>query len=243
MQKPFLYLGNNVIEGLNLIEAAAAAGVRKFILSSTANLYGNPTKTLIDENEPIDAGSTYGEGKLYLEQTLRWMDQIYGLKYAALRYFNAAGATESLGEDHRPESHLIPLVLQVALGQRESITVFGDNYPTRDGTCVRDYIHVSDLAQAHILALEALDQGSRTYNLGNGAGYTVREVIETARRITGHPIPMVIGPARAGDVAALVSSSSKIQKELGWKPRFPSLEAIIQSAWNWHKTHPQGYAK
>lgn len=243
MQKPFQYIGNNVIEGLNLIEIAAAAGVRKFILSSTANLYGNPKKIPIDETESIEPGSTYGEGKLYLERTLHWMDQIYGLKFAVLRYFNAAGATENLGEDHRPESHLIPLVLQVALGQRESITIFGENYPTRDGTCVRDYIHVSDLAQAHILALQSLDQGSRTYNLGNGSGYTVREVIETARRITGHPIPAVMGAARAGDVPTLVSGSDKIQKELGWKPKYPSIESIIQSAWNWHKAHPQGYAK
>lgn len=241
MRSPGLYLGNNVSEGINLIEAAVAAGVRKIILSSTANLYDQPQRIPIDETETVIPGSPYGEAKLYLERVLYWMARIHGVRYAVLRYFNAAGATAELGEDHRPETHLIPLVLQVALGQREEITIFGDAYPTRDGTCVRDYIHVSDLAQAHILALEVLDGGSRLYNLGNGAGYSVREVIETARRITGHAIPAVVGPKRAGDVATLVAGSARIQRELGWKPRYPDLEAIVASAWKWHQKHPQGY--
>ena len=169
------------------------------------------------------------------------MERIHGLRYAVLRYFNAAGATKTLGEDHQPETHLIPLVLQVALGQRPHITVFGDNYETRDGTCVRDYIHVTDLARAHLLALQALPQGSWTYNLGNGSGYTVREVIDTARRVTRHAIPLQMGAPRAGDVATLVAGSAKIRAELGWSPEFPELEQIVQSAWDWHRAHPNGY--
>jgi len=241
MQQPFKYLGNNVIEGLNLIEVAVAAGVREFILSSTANLYDRPEKIPITESEALIPGSPYGEAKHYLERALHWMERIHGLRYAVLRYFNAAGATKTLGEDHKPETHLIPLVLQVALGQRPHITVFGDNYETRDGTCVRDYVHVTDLARAHLLALQALPQGSRTYNLGNGSGYTVREVIDTARRVTGHAIPQQMGAARAGDVATLVAGSDKIRAELGWSPQYPELEQIVQSAWDWHRAHPQGY--
>jgi UDP-glucose 4-epimerase len=241
MQQPFKYLGNNVIEGLNLIEIAVAAGVREFILSSTANLYDRPETIPITENEALIPGSPYGEAKHYLERALYWMERIHGLRYAVLRYFNAAGATKTLGEDHKPETHLIPLVLQVALGQRPHITVFGDNYETRDGTCVRDYIHVTDLARAHLLALQALPQGSRTYNLGNGSGYTVREVIDTARRVTGHAIPLQMGAPRAGDVATLVAGSAKIRAELGWSPEFPELEQIVRSAWDWHRAHPDGY--
>jgi UDP-glucose 4-epimerase len=172
---------------------------------------------------------------------LAWLDRTIGLRYAALRYFNAAGCTPERGEDHAPETHLIPLVLSVALGQRESVTIFGDDYPTPDGTCVRDYIHIVDLAQAHILAFETLDRGSAVYNLGNGAGFSVKQVIETAREITGHAIPAIVGPRRAGDPATLVASSDKIRRELGWKPRFPSLTDIIESAWQWHRSHPQGY--
>ncbi len=241
MQHPFKYLGENVTNGLHLLQAMIAHGVRRFILSSTANLFDRPQRIPIDETEPIIPGSPYGESKFILERMLHWLDRIHGLRYAALRYFNAAGATAERGEDHHPETHLIPLVLQVALGQREQIAIFGNDYPTRDGTCVRDYIHVLDLAQAHILALRALDQGSRTYNLGNGQGYTVREVIETARQVTGHPIPAVDAPRRPGDPAELVASSAKIRRELGWQPRYPALRDIVQSAWDWHRAHPLGY--
>jgi UDP-glucose 4-epimerase len=243
MEKPLEYVGDNVVNGLNLLRAMVDHGVRRFILSSTANLFDQPARIPIDEGEQIVPGSPYGESKFILERTLHWLDRIHGLRYAALRYFNAAGATAERGEDHSPETHLIPLVLQVALGQRDQIQIFGSDYPTRDGTCVRDYIHVLDLAQAHILALHALDQGSRTYNLGNGQGYTVREVIDTAREVTGHPIPAVDGPRRPGDPPELVAGSAKIRQELGWQPRFPALRDIVQSAWHWHRTHPQGYGQ
>ena len=241
MAQPFLYIGDNVTNGLNLIRSAVEHGVRRFILSSTANLFDQPERIPIDETERIVPGSPYGESKFILERILHWMDRIYGLHYAALRYFNAAGATKERGEDHHPETHLIPLVLQVALGQRESIAIFGDDYPTRDGTPVRDYIHVSDLAQAHILALHALDRGSRTYNLGNGQGFSVKEVIETAREVTGHPIPAKVVARRPGDPAVLIAGSETIRRELGWRPRFPDLRTIIQTAWEWHCTHPHGY--
>lgn len=241
MENPFRYIGENVTNGLNLLQSAVEHGVRRFILSSTANLFDAPQRIPIDEQERIVPGSPYGESKFILERVLHWLDRIYGLRYAALRYFNAAGASAERGEDHHPELHLIPIVLQVALGQRERVTIFGDDYPTRDGTCVRDYIHVLDLAQAHILALRALNQGSRTYNLGNGRGFTVKEVIETARQITGHPIPAEVGPRRPGDPAVLVASSEKIRRELGWQPRYPSLHDIIASAWRWHQAHPNGY--
>jgi UDP-glucose 4-epimerase len=241
MQQPFKYLGDNVTNGLNLLQAMVGHGVHRFILSSTANLFDRPERMPIDETERIVPGSPYGESKFILERVLHWLDRIHGLRYAALRYFNAAGATVERGEDHDPETHLIPLVLQVALGQRDHIEVYGSDYPTRDGTCVRDYIHVLDLAQAHILALRALDHGSRTYNLGNGQGYTVREVIETAREVTGHAIPAVDGPRRPGDPPLLVASSDKIRQELEWQPRYPGLREIVQSAWDWHKAHPQGY--
>jgi UDP-glucose 4-epimerase len=241
VQEPLKYLGDNVVNGSNLLRAAIDHEVGRFILSSTANLFDQPEEIPITEKERIIPGSPYGESKFILERMLHWLDRIHGLRYAALRYFNAAGATVERGEDHSPETHLIPLVLQVALGQREQIQVYGSDYPTRDGTCVRDYIHVIDLAQAHILALRALDEGSRTYNLGNGQGYTVREVIDTARRVTGHPIPAVDGPRRPGDPPELVAGSDKIRRELGWQPRFPDLYDIVQSAWNWHRTHPRGY--
>ncbi len=243
MERPFKYLGDNVINGLNLLQEAVAHGVRRFILSSTANLFDQPERMPIDEEERIVPGSPYGESKHILERILHWMDRIFGFRYAALRYFNAAGAspTGERGEDHDPETHLIPRVLQVALGQRDKIVIFGDDYPTRDGTCVRDYIHVVDLAQAHILALRALDHGSRTYNLGNGRGFTVKEVIETCREVTGHPIPAEVGPRRAGDPAVLVASSEKIRRELGWEPKYPDLRTIVEHAWEWHRTHPHGY--
>jgi UDP-glucose 4-epimerase len=243
MAHPFMYVGDNVTNGLNLLQEAVDYGVRRFILSSTANLFDDPERMPIDEAERIVPGSPYGESKRILERILYWLDQVYGFRYAALRYFNAAGAspTGERGEDHDPETHLIPLVLQVALGQRDEIVIFGDDYPTRDGTCVRDYIHVTDLAQAHILALEALDAGSRVYNLGNGQGFTVKEVIETCRQVTGHPIPARPGDRRPGDPATLIASSDKIRRELGWTPRYPELHTIVKHAWNWHRTHPHGY--
>jgi UDP-glucose 4-epimerase len=244
MAKPLLYLRDNLVNASHLIEAAVAHGVRRFILSSTANLFDDPKRMPIDENERIVPGSPYGESKFFIERMLYWFERVYGLRFACLRYFNACGCTPEVGEDHDPETHLIPLVLQVALDQRPYITVFGDDYPTRDGTCVRDYIHVVDLAHAHILAMEALDRlGSRKYNLGNGAGFTVLEVIETARKVTGHPIPYVIGQRRSGDPATLIASSETIRRELGWQPRYPDLETIIKSAWEWHRAHPHGYAK
>jgi UDP-glucose 4-epimerase len=243
MKQPFMYLGENVVNGLNLLQEAVDHGVRRFILSSTANLFGDPERMPIDETERIIPGSPYGESKNILERMLHWLDVIYGFRYAALRYFNAAGAspTGERGEDHDPETHLIPLVLQVALGQRDHIVIFGDDYPTRDGTCVRDYIHITDLAQAHILALKALDKGSRTYNLGNGQGFTVKEVIDMAREVTGHPIPAVVGARRPGDPAVLIASSEKIKQDLVWEPQFPELRTIIETAWKWHSTHPHGY--
>ena len=241
MQQPFKYIGDNVTNGLNLLLTMVEHSIRRFILSSTANLFDQPERMPITEEERIVPGSPYGESKFILERILHWLDRIHGLRYAALRYFNAAGATAERGEDHDPETHLIPLVLQVALGQRDHISVFGNDYATRDGTCVRDYIHVVDLAQAHILALRALENGSRTYNLGNGQGYTVREVIETARQVTGHPIPAVDGPRRPGDPPELVAGSDKIRRELGWQPHYPGLRDIVQSAWDWHRTHPYGY--
>jgi UDP-glucose 4-epimerase len=242
MEEPFLYLDRNVRCGLNLIRSAVEHGVERFILSSTANLFGKPEHIPIDESERIDPGSPYGESKYALERTLSWLDELDRIQFAALRYFNAAGAAhEDLGEDHDPETHLIPIVLEVALGQRDHITIFGDDYDTRDGTCIRDYVHVLDLAQAHILALEALEDGSRTYNLGVGEGYSVREVIDTARKVTGREIPAEVGSRRPGDPATLIASSDRIRDELGWTPQHSDLESIIASAWAWHEKHPHGY--
>jgi UDP-glucose 4-epimerase len=240
--KPFLYIGDNVTNGLNLLKSAVEYGVRRFILSSTANLFDKPLKIPITADERIIPGSPYGESKHILERFLYWMDRGFNLRYAALRYFNAAGAAgPRLGEQHDPETHLIPLVLQVALGQREKITIFGDDYETPDGTCVRDYIHVLDLAQAHILALRALGSGSRVYNLGNGQGFSVKEVVETARQVTGHPIPAEIGPRRPGDPAILIADSERIRADLGWQPRYPNVRGIIETAWQWHSENPAGF--
>jgi UDP-glucose 4-epimerase len=242
VQKPFLYLGDNVTNGLNLLESAVTHGVRRFVLSSTANLFDDPAEMPITAEERIVPGSPYGESKFILERLLYWMDRLYDLRFAALRYFNAAGAASpDLGEDHDPETHLIPLVLQVALGQRDKIAIYGDDYDTSDGTCIRDYIHVLDLAQAHILALQALEEGSRVYNLGNGRGFSVKEVVATARQVTGHPIPAEVIARRPGDPPVLIASSDKIRQELGWEPRFPELNDIVDSAWQWHKKYPHGY--
>ena len=242
MQKPFLYLGENVRNGLNLLESAVELNIGKFILSSTANLFGKIEELPIPDDAPIHPGSPYGESKYILERFLHWMDQVCGMRYAALRYFNACGAVSAThGEDHDPETHLIPLVLQVALGQREKIIIYGDDYDSPDGTCVRDYVHILDLAQAHLLALDALDEGSRTYNLGNGEGFSVKQVVEVAREVTGRPIPAEIGPRRPGDPAVLVASSQRIREELGWNPQFTQLRDIIASAWEWHVANPKGF--
>ncbi len=241
MQRPELYLRDNIVSGVNLLSVAARYDVTRFVFSSTANLFQEPERMPIDEDERIVPGSPYGESKYMMERALYWYERLYGMRYAALRYFNAAGATSRIGEHHEPETHIIPLVLSVALGKREHFTLFGDDYPTHDGSCVRDYIHVVDLAQAHILALGALDQGSRTYNLGNGTGFSNKEVIEVARKVTGHPIPCRVAPRRTGDPAILVASSKRIRDELGWQPRYPDLESIIGSAWEWHRRHPNGY--
>jgi len=243
MDQPFRYLFDNVTNGLNLIRSATKYGVKRFVLSSTANLFGEASADPITESMPIFPGSPYGESKFILERTLHWMDKIYGMRYGILRYFNACGASSpELGEDHHPETHLIPLVLQVALEQRDQIVIFGDDYDTLDGTCVRDYIHISDLATAHLLVLQALKGGSRVYNLGNGQGFSVKQVIELARKVTGHSIPAVIGDRRPGDPDILVASSNKIRRDLGWQPRYPDLEQIIESAWQWHSRHPNGYS-
>lgn len=244
---PLKYYTNNLCGTKVLLEAMVAHGVGKIVFSSTAATYGEPEKIPIVETDRTLPTNPYGETKLAMEKMFYWTGKAHGLRYVSLRYFNACGADRSgeLGEDHSPESHLIPLVLQVPMGIREHISVFGSDYPTKDGTCVRDYIHVTDLADAHILAIDYLNGGgaSTIINLGNSVGFTVLEVIETARRVTGHPIPAVVASRRAGDPAQLVASSERARELLGWKPRLGSLEEIISSAWNWHKNHPQGYDK
>lgn len=243
MAHPFPYLRDNVVNGLNLIEACVEAGVGRFILSSTANLFAPAGSALIDEHSPIAPGSPYGESKWSLERALHWVSESQGLRYASLRYFNAAGASEMRGEHHEPETHLIPLVLQVASGHLEHITIFGDDYDTPDGTCIRDYVHVLDLAEAHVLALTDVKEHNRIYNLGNGAGFSVRQVIDAARSVTGKTIPEQIGPRRHGDPSTLVASSDLIRTELGWRPQHADLESIIASAWRWQQRFPSGYAK
>lgn len=236
MAKPEIYFRNNTAGTLTLLEAMLATGVRRLVFSSTAAVYGEPESTPIDENAALRPTNAYGESKLLVEKMLGWMYRVHGFPYASLRYFNVAGAAGGRGEAHNPESHLIPLILDVAIGRRDKIRIYGDDYPTRDGTCVRDYIHIEDLVDAHQLALESLaDGGQRIYNLGNGSGFTVREVIETARRVTGHPIPAELAPRRPGDPAVLIASSEKIGRELGWKPRHTTLDTIVASAWEWHK--------
>ncbi|WP_145947378.1 UDP-glucose 4-epimerase GalE [Paenibacillus sp. Y412MC10] len=247
MQKPVKYYDNNVYGTLCLLEAMDAANVRRIVFSSTAATYGEPERVPIVESDRTQPTNVYGETKLMMERMMSWFDQVLGIKYVALRYFNAAGAHDSgkIGEDHRPESHLIPLVLQTALKQRESIAVFGDDYPTADGSCVRDYIHVSDLADAHLRAVDYLLKGeaSNVFNLGIGEGFSVKEVIETAKKVTGLDIPVVVQARRAGDPAVLVASSEKARTVLGWNPSRTKLEDIIESAWSWHQSHPDGYGK
>ena len=241
MKKPGRFYQNNLVNSLHLIETAVSAGVKRFVLSSTAAVYRSSDEPL-SEDSPLGPTNVYGHTKLVIEQTLDWYHQIHGLRYAALRYFNACGALPGRGEAHQPESHLIPLVLRVPLGQRENINIYGTDYPTRDGTCIRDYIHIADLVTAHLLALDALGVRERlVYNIGNGNGYSVREVIETAREVTGHEIPVIESARRSGDPARLVASSEKIRRELNWEPRYPDLKDILSSAWEWHKSHPKGY--
>ena len=241
MQNPSKYFRNNISTGIKLIDCMLDCEVKKMVFSSTAAVYGEPDITPINEETPQWPTNPYGESKLAFERILAWYEVAQDLRYASLRYFNAAGASERLGEDHSPETHLIPIVLSVALGKRLEVEVYGDDYPTPDGTCIRDYIHVVDLADAHILALQCVEKGSRIFNLGNGCGYSVREVVETARQITGHPIPLKNTARRGGDPAVLVASSERIKKQLGWNPRYYELETIIETAWAWHKSHPDGY--
>ncbi len=245
MVKPEIYFRNNTASTLALLEAMLAHGPRRLVFSSTAAVYGEPESVPIQEDARLQPTNAYGESKLLVEHMLTWFNRIHGLHYASLRYFNVAGAPEgpdgiTRGEAHEPESHLIPLVLDVALGRRPSIRIYGEDYPTPDGTCIRDYIHVSDLADAHLLALEALETRDRLiFNLGNGQGFSVRQVIESARRVTGHPIPAEVHPRRPGDPAVLIASSDKAIRELGWKPRYTQLDDILRTAWTWHQKRYQ----
>jgi UDP-glucose 4-epimerase len=244
MKVPERYFRNNSASTLTLLESMLANGIQKFILSSTAALYGEPERIPIQEDDPLKPTNAYGESKLLVERMLAWFNRIHGLRYASLRYFNAAGSNGRTGELHQPESHLIPLILQAASGQRPAISIFGTDYPTEDGTCIRDYIHVSDLADAHVLALEALAANDKLiYNLGNGRGFSVRQVIEAARQVTGKDIKAIETGRRAGDPAVLVASSARIKKELKWNPSHADLEQIIASAWEWMQRHPHGYAE
>lgn len=245
VKEPLKYYNNNVVSTLRLLGMMKEYGVKRLVFSSTAATYGEPENIPILETDRTMPSNPYGETKLAVEKALKWADDAYGIKYASLRYFNAAGAHISgeIGEDHKPETHLIPIVLEAALGRRDSIQIFGDDYDTPDGSCIRDYIHVTDLAAAHILALKSLRDGgeSRIYNLGNGKGFSVREVVRIAREVTGIKIKETIAPRRAGDPAVLVASSEKIRNELNWKPRYDDLSVIIDTAWQWHKNHPYGY--
>lgn len=242
-EQPAKYYQNNVVAGLVLLDTMRECDVSRIVFSSTAATYGEPLSQPIYETAPNSPTNPYGESKLAFERAMDWYERAYGLRYVSLRYFNAAGASEKCGEDHDPESHIIPIALQAATGKRPHVEIYGDDYPTPDGTCLRDYIHVIDLARAHILALGAISDGSRIYNLGcGGNGYSVREVIETARHVTGKDIRVRMGPRRAGDPAILIASSDKIKRELGWQPQFQDLRVIIESAWRWMLAHPDGYA-
>jgi UDP-glucose 4-epimerase len=241
---PAKYYRNNVVAGLILLDAMRESEVNRIVFSSSAATYGEADKKPIKETASNNPTNPYGESKLAFEHAMRWYNDAYALRYASLRYFNAAGASEICGENHDPETHIIPIALQVAAGKREFVEVYGDDYPTKDGTCVRDYIHVIDLARAHILALNVLDEGSRIYNLGcGGKGYSVNQVLETAREVTGKEIPARVAPRRAGDPSVLIASSDKIKKELNWKPEFQDLRVIIESAWRWMLAHPDGYTE
>lgn len=239
MDEPLLYFRNNVQGGLNLVDAMLQAGVRKIIFSSTCATYGQPETVPITEDTPQRPENPYGESKLLFEKILRWHEERKGFEAVYLRYFNACGASGDLGEDHDPEPHLIPLILQVPLGQRESIAIFGDDYETPDGTCVRDYIHIEDLGQAHVLALADGIRGA--FNLGNGSGYSVKEVVDAAREVTGHPIPAVAAARRPGDPPYLIAAADKARTVLGWDPAYPDIRTILEHAWAWHRAHPRGY--
>ena len=241
MQNPSKYFRNNIGHGLNLLDGMIATGVNQLVFSSTCAIFGPPERLPIDETLPKNPINPYGESKLAFEKILRWYGEIHGLRFVSLRYFNAAGASEKFGEQHRVETHLIPNVLKVALGQRPQVDIYGTDYDTPDGTCIRDYIHIRDLSQAHILALSSTK--SEFYNLGTGGGTSVREVIESCRKITGHKIPTLEKPRRPGDPARLIAASEKIQRELGWRPQFQNIDAIIDSAWRWHQKFPNGYGK
>ena len=242
MSRPELYFRNNTLNTCNLLESCLAHKVSRFVFSSTCAVFGDPQCPSVDESAPKNPLNPYGESKLQIERILAWYRKIHGLRYAVLRYFNAAGAWGCHGEHHDPESHLIPLVLQVALEQRQAISIFGTDYPTPDGTCVRDYVHIHDLAMAHLLVLDALhSHGELVYNLGNGTGFSVRQVIAAAREITGHAIPATDAQRRPGDPPILVASSDKIRRDLQWQPKYPSIDAIVRSAWDWHRARPQGY--
>ncbi len=243
MISPEIFFENNSARSLTLLRAVLKHKVPRFVFSSTAAVYGEPRQIPITEDDPLDPTNAYGESKLVVERMLAWFHRSHGLRYASLRYFNAAGGTRDRGEAHRPETHLIPLVLQVALGQRKSIAIYGTDYPTKDGTCVRDYIHIEDLATAHLLALDGLAEHEQLIcNLGSGSGFSVRDIIEIARKVTGKAIPAIEEPRRPGDPAVLVASSEKIKRVLGWNPQHSDVEAIVRSAWEWHQSHPRGYA-
>ena len=242
MTDPRRYFHNNIVGGINLLDIMLKHQVDKLIFSSSAAIYGEPQSTPIEEDHPKLPVNSYGESKLMFEQILNWYGKAYGLKHVSLRYFNAAGATELLGEDHRPETHLIPNVLKAALDKDNPVSIFGTDYPTKDGSCIRDYVHITDIAQAHILALERIEQlSARAYNLGNGEGYSVLEVLEAAKKVAGTDIPIEISPRRPGDPAVLVASSERARSELGWKPQFTELGSIVDSAWKWMRKHPKGY--
>lgn len=245
MEKPLKYYDNNLCGTKILLDSMVEHGIDKIVFSSTAAVYGEPERILILETDKTAPTNTYGETKLSMEKMFKWVGKAHGLRYVSLRYFNACGAHVSgkIGEDHNPESHLIPLILQVPNGKREFISIFGEDYQTKDGTCIRDYIHVTDLAQAHILAVKYLQNGGKSdiFNLGNGIGFSVKEVIETARKVTQNAIPAKVTPRRAGDPAKLIASSDKAKKVLGWKPQHAELDEIISTAWNWHKNHPDGF--
>lgn len=247
MTDPLKYYDNNLYGTMVLLKSMVENGIDKIVFSSTAAVYGEPENIPILETDRTEPTNTYGETKLSMEKMFKWVSRAHNLRYVSLRYFNACGAHVSgkIGEAHNPESHLIPLILQVPNGQRKEVSIFGDDYPTKDGTCIRDYIHVTDLAQAHILAVDYLRKGNSSdiFNLGNGVGFTVKEVIETARKVTGHPVPAVISQRRAGDPAQLIASSKKAKAVLGWKPQYADIEEIIATAWKWHKNHPDGFSK
>ena len=245
MRRPFLYLGDNVQCAVNLLEAAATHGVRRFVFSSTCAIFGEPDRMPIDEDVAVAPGSPYGESKYLVERILAWAERVHGIRHACMRYFNACGAHPDLPlfEDHEPETHLIPIALDCALGKRAEMQVFGDDYATPDGTCIRDYVHVCDLAAAHLAVLDRLDEGSRSYNLGSGTGHSVREVLDAVRHVTGVDFPVRVLPRRPGDLPRLVADPSRVRAELGWTPRYASIEEIVSTAWRWRRAYPGGYAE